>query len=109
MNTTTSRPAAVDAADTLPDDPRECCKAIIDELRKVDEWPVSKLPQDFAALVRVLCTGEPDDLAEAMPAMQRMASEAENAAKLYHDAVHAAWALVAAPGDHPRCSWRWAR
>ena len=79
---------------TLPDDPRDCCRAILAEVRKVDDWPLSKLPQDFAALTRVLCEGEPDYLAQAIPALRRMADEAEHAAKLYHSVVMTAWDLA---------------
>jgi len=79
---------------TLPDDPRDCCKAIITELRKVDEWPLSKFPQDFAALVGVLCDGDADRFALAMPALQRLAEQAEDAAKVYESVVNDAWTLA---------------
>ncbi len=87
---------------TLPDDPRECCRAILAELRKVDDWPLSKLPQDFAALVRVLCEGEPDYFMQAMPAVKRMADQAEDAAKTYHGVVMTAWDLA----RHGTCAHR---
>ncbi len=87
---------------TLPDDPRECCRAILAELRKIDDWPLSKLPQDFAALTRVLCTGEPDYLAQAIPALRRMADQAEDAAKVYHSVVMTAWDLA----RHGTCAHR---
>jgi len=85
----------------LPDDPRECCKAILTELSKVDEYPVTKLPQDFAAMIRALCEGEPDHFAETMPALRRMADQAENAAKLYHSAIMKTWELARhGTGEH---------
>ena len=87
---------------TLPDDPRDCCKAIFAEVQKIDEYPMSKLPQDFAALISVLCEGGPDYFTQAMPALRRMADQAEDAAKLYHSVVMTAWDLA----RHGTCEHR---
>ena len=93
----------------LPDDPRECCKAILTELRKVDSWPVAKLPQDFAAMVRALCGGDPDYLMQASPALMRMADQAEDAAKLYHSIVETVWELARhGTGEHREADRRMA-
>ena len=39
---------------TLPDDPRECCRQVLAELGKLDEWSVTRLPEEFASLVKAL-------------------------------------------------------
>ena len=72
---------------TLPDDPRDCCEAILNELRKVDEWPVTNLPKDFASLIIAVCEGESDHLVEARAGINILASQARDAAELYHRIV----------------------
>ncbi|HUF55475.1 MAG TPA: hypothetical protein VMM55_02830, partial [Thermohalobaculum sp.] len=42
-------PHAVDD-DALPDDPRDCCRAILDALMAVDGTPTQTLPGDYAIL-----------------------------------------------------------
>ena len=52
-----------------------------------------RLPEDFAAWVRALNEREPDYIAEAMPALLHMADQAEDAAKLYQNAIRRTWEL----------------
>jgi hypothetical protein len=61
-------------------------------------------------MIRALCEGEADYFAETMPALRRLADQAEEAAKLYHSAVRGAWDLARhGTGDHREADKRMAQ
>ncbi len=68
---------------TLPDDPRECCRAIRAALDPLDDWPIGALPEDFPGLVRALCEGEGDYLADARGALSALADQARDSGRAY--------------------------
>ena len=70
-------------ATALPDDPRECCRAIFAALRPLDDWPIGSLPEDFPGLVRALCEGEPDYLSDARGALNALADQARDSGRAY--------------------------
>ncbi len=70
-------------SETLPDDPRECCRAIFAALKPLDDWPIGALPEDFPGLVRALCEGEPDYLSDACGALNALADQARDSGRAY--------------------------
>ncbi len=72
-----------DRATSLPDDPRECCRAIFAALKPLDEWPIGALPEDFPGLVRALCEGSPDHFVDASGALNALADQARESGRAY--------------------------
>ena len=67
----------------LPEDPRDCCKAIRAALEPLDDWPIGALPEDFPNLVRALCEGNGDYLAEASGGLNALADQARDSGRAY--------------------------
>ncbi len=86
-------------ATTLPDDPRECCRAIFAALAPIDDWPIGALPEDFPGLVRALCEGEPDYLSDARGGLNALADQARASGRAYR----VAFRRIAELSSHGAC------
>ena len=88
----TSYLKAVRDAD-LPDDPRECCRQILDALKAVDEYAISKAPAALARMTQGMLESavDMDDCRDGLIILARQAAEA---AELYEEAVNRAWTLA---------------
>jgi hypothetical protein len=52
-------------------------------LEPLDDWPIGALPEDFPGLVRALCEGEGDYLADARGALSALADQALASGRAY--------------------------
>jgi hypothetical protein len=82
------------AAEPLPDDPRECCRAIITQCDRVDDWPKTTLPVDFIRLVDEVLSAQNIDLDRARAGLLAFADTALDAAEVYRDIVRKARELA---------------
>jgi hypothetical protein len=86
---------------SLPDDPREICQLILDQLHRIDDWPVGSMAEDFAGLVRGVCEGGPEALLDARGGLMSMSASALDAGELHRDVIRNLWDLaVHGTGDH---------
>ncbi len=79
---------------TLPDDPRDCCRAIFAALKPLDEWPIGALPEDFPGLVRALCEGKSEYFADARGALNGLSDQAQASGRAYRVAFRQIAELV---------------
>ena len=95
---------AVPETTDLPDDPRECCRQIIDCFRTGMDHPTVNLPSHYARLSRTVMEATRAaewELEPCIPALAAFAVQAEDAADAYHDAIERAWSLARhGAGDH---------
>ena len=72
----------------LPDDPRDCCRAILDALRAVDDYAIRTAPAAFARMSEAMLENDVD-MADCADGLRILAGQAVAAAESYEEAVGA--------------------